>query len=67
MIVRITKKLYMFMSKHFRLVLWYLYLSPVVGVISCNDLILRIILLFDVFLSLVMTAGNLKQWNKEVE
>lgn len=64
MIERITKKLYLFLSKHFRALIWYLYLSPVVGVISCNDLILTVILLFDAFLSLVMTTGNMKQWNK---
>lgn len=67
MIERITKKLYMFLKKHFTLLIWYLYLSPVVGVISCNDLILRIILLLDVFLSLVITVGNMKQWYKGVQ
>ena len=67
MIERITKKLYLFLSKHFRALVWYLYLTPVVGVISCNDLILTVILLFDAFLSLVMTTGNMKQWNKGVQ
>lgn len=67
MIERITKKMYLFLLKHFRALIWYLYLSPVVGVISCNDLILTVILLFDAFLSLVMTTGNMKQWNKEVQ
>lgn len=67
MIERITKKLYLFLSKHFRALVWYLYLSPIVGVISCNDLILTVILLFDAFLSLVMTTGNMKQWNKGVQ
>lgn len=67
MIERVTKKIYLFFKNHFRFMTWYLYISPIVGVVSCNDFVFKIILYIDVILCIVLQIGNMKQWNKGVQ
>ncbi|MBQ3199099.1 MAG: hypothetical protein IJB67_01845 [Firmicutes bacterium] len=59
------KRCYQWLAGHSVGVMRWLYLTPVVGVISMNDYVLWAILLSDCAISITYQVGHAAKWDKE--
>ena len=61
------KRWYKWLSEHYRPVIWYLYLSPIVAVLTTSQSVLYFTILLDIAICGTISYGNALGWNKEKE
>lgn len=59
------KHWYKWLKTHFRPVMWYLYLAPLVAVLTLNEAVLWFVCLMSFAICGTISYGSVLGWNKE--